>query len=82
MTKLKLDFLSTLVLLNMLIISSESDQYKGVQNEKSKLPLKYMTDYFCRSVYILKCKILVFIQILTFLIIAIVTINGRLTRIN
>ena len=49
--KLKLDFLSTLVLLYMLNILSESNKYKGIQNEKSKLPLKYMTGYFCRSVY-------------------------------
>ena len=30
----------------MLIISPESDQYQGVQNEKSKLPLKHMTGYY------------------------------------
>ena len=48
MIKLKHDFFSTLFLLYMLIISSESDRYKGVQKEKLKLPLKYMTGYFCR----------------------------------
>ena len=50
--KLKLNFLSTLVLLYVLIISLEFDQYLSVQKEKSKLPLKYMAGYFCRSVYI------------------------------
>ena len=41
--KVKHYFLSTLVLLYMGIISSESDQYKSVQKEKLKIPLKYMT---------------------------------------
>ena len=36
----------------MALTSSESDQYSSTQKEMSKLPLKYMTGYFCRSVYL------------------------------
>ena len=35
----------------MVLTSSESDQNSSTQKEISKLPLKYMTGYFCRSVY-------------------------------
>ena len=37
----------------MILTSSESDQYSSAQKEISnfKVPLKYMTGYFCRSVY-------------------------------
>ena len=34
------------------LTSSESDQYSSAPKEISKLPLMYMTGYFCRSVYI------------------------------
>ena len=39
MIKFKLEFLSAIY---MLILLSESYQYYGVQNEKSKLALKYI----------------------------------------
>ena len=35
----------------MILTLSESDQYSSVKMEISKLPLKYMMGYFCRSVY-------------------------------
>ena len=36
----------------MISTLSESDQYSSAPKEISKLPLVYMTGYFCRSVYI------------------------------
>ena len=43
----------------MVLTSSESDQYSSAQKEMSKLPLKYMTGYFCRPVYVLQTKALI-----------------------
>ena len=38
-------------MLEIVLTSSESDQYSSAQKEISKFPLMYMTGYFCRSVY-------------------------------
>ena len=38
-------------MLEIVLTSSESDQYSSVPKEISKFPLMYMTGYFCRSVY-------------------------------
>ena len=44
-------------MLEIVLTSSESDQYSSTPKEISKFPLIYMTSYFCRSVYIhLKIK--------------------------
>ena len=39
-------------MLEIVLTSSESDQYSSAPKEMSKLPLMYTTGYFCRSVYI------------------------------
>ena len=39
-------------MLEIVLTSSESDQYSSAPKEISKFPLMYMTGYFCRSVYI------------------------------
>ena len=39
-------------MLEIILTSSESDQYSSAPKEISKFPLMYMTGYFCRSVYI------------------------------
>ena len=41
-------------MLEIVLTSSESDQYSSAPKEISKFPLMYMTGYFCRSVYKLK----------------------------
>ena len=41
-------------MLEIVLTSSESDQYSSAPKEISKFPLMYMTGYFCRSVYIRK----------------------------
>ena len=41
----------------MVLTSSEADQYSSTPKEISKLPLMYMTGYFCRSVYIRGCTL-------------------------
>ena len=38
-------------MLEIVLTSSESDQYSSAPKEISKFPLMYMTGYFCRSVY-------------------------------
>ena len=38
-------------MLEIVLISSESDQCSSVSKEISKFPLMHMTGYFCRSVY-------------------------------
>ena len=38
-------------MLEIVLTSSESDQYSSASKEISKFPLMYMTGYFCRSVY-------------------------------
>ena len=38
-------------MLEIVLISSESDQYSSAPKEISRFPLMYMTGYFCRSVY-------------------------------
>ena len=43
-------------MLEIVLTSSESDQYSSAPKEISKFPLMYMTGYFCRSVYILHKK--------------------------
>ena len=40
-------------MLEIVLTSSESDQYSSAPKDISKFPLVYMTGYFCRSVYIL-----------------------------
>ena len=39
-------------MLEIVLTSSESDQYLSAPKEISNFPLIYMTGYFCRSVYI------------------------------
>ena len=39
-------------MLEIVLTSSESDQYSSAPKDISKFPLVYMTVYFCRSVYI------------------------------
>ena len=39
-------------MLEIVLTSSESDQYSSAPKEISKFPLMYMMGYFCRSVYI------------------------------
>ena len=39
-------------MLEIVLTSSESDQYSSAPKEISNFPLMYMTGYFCRSVYI------------------------------
>ena len=39
-------------MLEIVLTSSESDQYSSASKDISKFPLMYMTGYFCRSVYI------------------------------
>ena len=39
-------------MLEIVLTSSESDQYSSPPKDISKFPLMYMTGYFCRSVYI------------------------------
>ena len=39
-------------MLEIVLTSSESDQYSSAPKEISKFPLMYMTGNFCRSVYI------------------------------
>ena len=39
-------------MLEIVLTSCESDQYLSAPKGISKFPLMYMTDYFCRSVYI------------------------------
>ena len=41
-------------MLEIVLTSSESDQYSGAPKEISKFPLMYMTGYFCRSVYFVR----------------------------
>ena len=43
-------------MLEIVLTSSESDQYSNATKEISKFPLIYMTGYFCRSVYVLEQK--------------------------
>ena len=38
-------------MLEIVLTSSESDQYSSAPKEISNIPLMYMTGYFCRSVY-------------------------------
>ena len=38
-------------MLEIVLNSSESNQYSSAPKEISKFPLMYMTGYFCRSVY-------------------------------
>ena len=38
-------------MLEIVLTSSESDQYSSAPKEISKFLLMYMTGYFCRSVY-------------------------------
>ena len=38
-------------MLEIVLTSSESDQYSSAMKAISKFPLMYMTGYFCRSVY-------------------------------
>ena len=39
-------------MLEIVLTSTESDQYSSPPKEISKFPLMYMTGYFCMSVYI------------------------------
>ena len=39
-------------MLEIVLTSSESDQYLSAPKEISNFPLMYMTGYFCRSVYV------------------------------
>ena len=39
-------------MLEIVLTSSESDQYSSVPKEILKFPLMYKTGYFCRAVYI------------------------------
>ena len=43
-------------MLEIVLTSSESDQYSSAPKDLSKFPLMYMTGYFCRSVYFLYSK--------------------------
>ena len=38
-------------MLEIVLTSSESDEYSSTPKDISKFPLVYMTGYFCRSVY-------------------------------
>ena len=38
-------------MIEIVLTSSESDQYSSAPKEISKFPLMYMTGYFCRPVY-------------------------------
>ena len=38
-------------MLEIVLTSTESDQYSSEPKEITKFPLMYMTGYFCRSVY-------------------------------
>ena len=44
-------------MLEIVLTSSESDQYSSAPKEISKFPLMYMTAYLCRSVYNLQIRV-------------------------
>ena len=54
-------------MLEIVLTSSESDQYSSAPKEISKYPLMYMTGYFCRSVYLCICLFLKNVFALLFL---------------
>ena len=52
-------------MLEIVLTSSESDQYSSAPNKISKFPLMYMTGYFCRSVFISEYVRIVFLYVLS-----------------